>query len=591
MKTDALLLIVVWTFSIVSTESRSQDRAGSNVPVNEKMTGKKLYRTALSPETLLRTERNEARYVLAHTPKKIEANTSDQRDLPKGSFDEVPKQLLKISRNAKIAHTKSYLIDTVIAYSTSDTERFSYSFNSSGTAASCFWEHWQGGHWADGVLFSFTYDAGGRLLTNLRESVDLYTFTYDASGHTLTNLYQVWQNGQWTNSWIVANTYDADGNKLTSSQKLWQNGQWTDLRLDTYTYDARKNELTDLYAGILDSQMTNIDLHTFTYDADGHMLTRLYQTWQNGEWTNSWNYISTYDSTGHLLTELLALWQNSHWTNSEFDTCTYDARGNKLTDLKKQWWNGGWTNYRIDTCSYDAGGNQLIDLEDLWQNNQWISAWRTIRTYGANGNLLTELIEYSPGNDQWTNTDYYSFTYDAAGEQLTDLYENWDDFNQLTFASYCDTCTYDSNRNLTSAIHKSWQGSAWTPSNTDIHGFDDPNFEFYSGCEIKFSYLPASALGVVENTHNVTLEYSLSQNYPNPFNPSTTISYRLPVNSLVTLKVYDELGREIKSLVNEHQNAGSHNVAFNASGLPSAVYFYRLQAGTYSNTKKFLLLK
>lgn len=86
-------------------------------------------------------------------------------------------------------------------------------------------------------------------------------------------------------------------------------------------------------------------------------------------------------------------------------------------------------------------------------------------------------------------------------------------------------------------------------------------------------------------------KFALYQNYPNPFNPTTVINYQLPVNSFVTLKVYDVLGREIATLVNERQTAGTHNVIFNASKLPSGMYFYRLQAGTYSNTKKLLLLK
>ena len=84
---------------------------------------------------------------------------------------------------------------------------------------------------------------------------------------------------------------------------------------------------------------------------------------------------------------------------------------------------------------------------------------------------------------------------------------------------------------------------------------------------------------------------TLQQNYPNPFNPSTTINYSLPANSRVVLKVYDLLGREVRTLVDEKQNAGYHNVTFQAAGLPSGVYFYRLQAATYSETKKLLLLK
>lgn len=88
--------------------------------------------------------------------------------------------------------------------------------------------------------------------------------------------------------------------------------------------------------------------------------------------------------------------------------------------------------------------------------------------------------------------------------------------------------------------------------------------------------------------------FVLEQNYPNPFNPVTTITYQLPVGTqsyAVKLSVYDILGNEIQTLVNEHQQAGSYAVTFNGSGLASGVYFYRLQANGYTAMKKFVLLK
>ncbi len=85
--------------------------------------------------------------------------------------------------------------------------------------------------------------------------------------------------------------------------------------------------------------------------------------------------------------------------------------------------------------------------------------------------------------------------------------------------------------------------------------------------------------------------YNLYQNYPNPFNPTTAINYKLSALSRVTLKVYDVLGREVTTLVDQDQNPGPHTVVFNASGLASGVYFYTLKAGTYKTTKKMMLLK
>ncbi len=86
-------------------------------------------------------------------------------------------------------------------------------------------------------------------------------------------------------------------------------------------------------------------------------------------------------------------------------------------------------------------------------------------------------------------------------------------------------------------------------------------------------------------------EYALMQNYPNPFNPTTVIRYQLPTASWVRLEVFDVLGKQVASLVNSAQAAGDYSVTFNASNLASGVYFYRLQAGSFVQTKKMLLIK
>ena len=92
----------------------------------------------------------------------------------------------------------------------------------------------------------------------------------------------------------------------------------------------------------------------------------------------------------------------------------------------------------------------------------------------------------------------------------------------------------------------------------------------------------------IEETHTT---YTLTQNYPNPFNPSTTIHYSIPKLSFITLKVYDVLGNEIANLVSEEKRIGNYEIKFNASKLPSGIYFYRLQAGSFVETKKMVLIK
>jgi hypothetical protein len=90
---------------------------------------------------------------------------------------------------------------------------------------------------------------------------------------------------------------------------------------------------------------------------------------------------------------------------------------------------------------------------------------------------------------------------------------------------------------------------------------------------------------------SVPMRFSLNQNYPNPFNPSTTISFTVSFKSFVSLKVFDALGREVWKLLSDELAAGTYTRQWNASALPSGVYFYRLQADLMTETKKLLLLK
>ncbi len=102
----------------------------------------------------------------------------------------------------------------------------------------------------------------------------------------------------------------------------------------------------------------------------------------------------------------------------------------------------------------------------------------------------------------------------------------------------------------------------------------------------QFEYSP-----VVEVNVTLPTKFALMQNYPNPFNPTTNIAYELPVAAKVVLKVYDILGREVMTLINQEQAAGRYVQPFNASALSSGIYFYRLQAGNFIETKKMMLVK
>jgi hypothetical protein len=109
-----------------------------------------------------------------------------------------------------------------------------------------------------------------------------------------------------------------------------------------------------------------------------------------------------------------------------------------------------------------------------------------------------------------------------------------------------------------------------------------------NGSVMRYRYTPT---GVEPVSNAVPTEFRLEQNYPNPFNPTTNIGFRISHFGFVSLRVFDLLGREVATLVHEVKQPGSYEVTWDATGVASGVYLYRLQAGDYVDTKKLILLK
>ncbi|MBS4035331.1 MAG: T9SS type A sorting domain-containing protein [Ignavibacterium sp.] len=157
---------------------------------------------------------------------------------------------------------------------------------------------------------------------------------------------------------------------------------------------------------------------------------------------------------------------------------------------------------------------------------------------------------------------------------------------------------YKANRFELSASAYEWLGSTTTNANgTFSFLISDPSVQAVSVTATNplsgstSGFARYSLVTSVENDELVPAEFSLEQNYPNPFNPSTSIKYQVSSISQVTLKVYDVLGNEFATLVNEEKPAGVYEVEFDASKLSSGVYFYKLNVGSFNEIKKMVLTK
>jgi photosystem II stability/assembly factor-like uncharacterized protein len=238
--------------------------------------------------------------------------------------------------------------------------------------------------------------------------------------------------------------------------------------------------------------------------------------------------------------------------------------------------NGGldWSVQYIDNT---AGGFKCLQFADL--NNGW-----------AVGDSA-KILKTTDGGSNWTPITNTGISSDSKlkGLFFLDADTGWIGCKFANISGDYGIILYTNNG-----------GSSWTTQSLPVSNdarpysifFSDANNGWYTSESYMIGHTTNGGVtGVGESNNSIPSGYSLSQNYPNPFNPSTAITYQLLTFGYVSLKVYDLLGREITTLVNEKKSAGLYSVTFNASEIPSGVYFYRLQAGNFTETKKLVLLR
>ena len=225
-----------------------------------------------------------------------------------------------------------------------------------------------------------------------------------------------------------------------------------------------------------------------------------------------------------------------------------------------------WTLYNSKNSDYQAGNNLSLATDkdgNIWAGTEYYGIYKL---EGTTGNTWTNYSEQNTGIPNFQAV--FSILGDSAGNIFAAIggkIIKYDGTNWKIFGG-SDT-VYVSN----------------SPYNVLIMD-DSNNIWSGSGGLVKFSgnswerFDLSVPTGVENNKNQIPSSFSLSQNYPNPFNPSTVIKYQIPKESFVTIKVYDVIGREVKTLVNGNKSAGSYELNFNASQLPSGIYFYRVTA-------------
>jgi hypothetical protein len=217
------------------------------------------------------------------------------------------------------------------------------------------------------------------------------------------------------------------------------------------------------------------------------------------------------------------------------------------------------------------------------------------------GFLETTVFELSPGSKLAFNSSYHSIKTENIGSNFNN--DNYVNFridlisagNNEVIASYNNVSFTKNNPNDSDKVSFSIDCNGIKEGMYFLKVVGETNSEagYYIAeviSENSVELLKDNRL-IEETVNNTAREYNLNQNYPNPFNPVTTITYQLPRDGMVTLKIYDAIGTEVTTLVDEFKSSGRYNVTFNASSLASGVYFYCLQVNDFTSSKKLVLMK
>jgi hypothetical protein len=432
--------------------------------------------------------------------------------------------------------------------------------------------------------------------------------TYQVSNSSLYRYYTII-----TNSWSTEHTVSSGENGIYPRITAW--------------YDANDDKVYFIYKKLYTSDIKwrefNVATSSWTHDpqlAISHVgstpvglavtdsrITVYYNYFSDPYWYFQWiiknksnnSTISTcleypdinaprvlYSTVTYNYNVHVSLWYNYSWEQDDFEQGIYHSNGYDCS-LNMIYWNNFQEEQNVNFINCSSSSN---DVYVIWQDSYIGQNLRLI--YDDQAPLAPKNL--TAGTYTQGNNIYARLTWQLNNEP--DVY-----INQNAFEIWRRIKLWDNpwsswavvgykNGNVTEFIDYeiigAFQAEVYT-AQYKIRAKDINNhYSSYSNVvTVEFRELAKIT------SEKINFDYNLEQNYPNPFNPTTTINYSLKTAGEVTLKVYDILGTEVASLVNERQEEGSYNVEFNASELPSGIYFYTLTSENFMDTKKLILLK
>jgi predicted lipoprotein with Yx(FWY)xxD motif len=409
---------------------------------------------------------------------------------------------------------------------------------------STLYQQWDGTDWAhtQSSLFSYSQD--------LKEQISIL---------------RQFQNGNWVVISRTSNKYDEDKHLIWQAVELPSGNDWelSSQKFITYTNGVITEEISQVYTN---GTWVNEQRHTAKYDDNMNETELLFENWNGTDWVNKSRFTSEYNSSGIITLELSESWNGTSWDNVYKNDYTYDE-ANKTSEVIYSQWSGEWIPINKYGDKYGDHNEQIGSIYQEWDGTQWINVDKEIYTYNDDITHMTQVVTmtWNDGTSVWDNSDKSLYTYEND-EMVEMIYQEWDGAKYVN--SLRNSIEETDLEFIT--LYQVWDGSDWV------------NY-------MRMIYHYRTTTGVEDSERPVS--FNLEQNFPNPFNPSTTISYSVSETQHVNLKIFNVLGQVVATLVNEEIPTGTYKVQFNAAGLSSGIYYYRIETAGISETKSMLLLK
>ncbi len=351
-----------------------------------------------------------------------------------------------------------------------------------------------------------------------------------------------------------------------------------------YNNNGKISEYIEYLYDYLSQSWDPANRHCFFYNDVGDKIEELELYWP----ADSSSRIRYFYEAGRVSSSTFEVYGNG-WSNWYLYSYVYTEQGYIKEWIIQEWVNDQWQNSDRATFFYSYSELRDSILFERWDNNQWMDDRKTLFFYSSNNIDVDSIYYKSWDGASWNNLQKEYIVNDNNHNQIEVTDQVWDGNSFINYEKRF--YSYNEAGYVLTGNALVWDNGSWVQGDGGFKLTSPPDslVQLWIANYVYGYYTDVTAVG--DNNHLNELGYSLSENYPNPFNPSTTIEYSLPEYSSVAIKIFDILGKEIEILVSEEKSKGNYKFIWNAKGLPSGVYFCRMQSGGYVQTRKMILMK